>query len=255
MKIQITNVYDDSNTLIATNPLVSADARMRDIYDMGRDLDLIIEHSYGSREILKKYLKEDETEVYTYNLTKLHSAVYSCLVLNLQKYLLMLKTDDSVEEIDPLEQFRTETTYGQKQRTDSLASRVDTTTHGDIDTTTNVGQSTETSNLGSRDVTESVTSFSSSAFNDTAKSVQGLTQDSTTYGQRQDTEKITKGNDTVTRGAHIDTHTDAQHTTTVVGYRDEVEGLTELRDYSKNNTLKEIVNDVINYVSYGMYLF
>lgn len=255
MKILISDIYKDNNTIITDNTYINDDERMSSLTDLSADLDLILETNYGARELLKKYLVEDDTEVYKYDLSKVHKAVYACYVLNHKKYELMLKTDTQVDSVNPLEQFKTETTYGEKVSRDNIAGRVDTTIHGDVDTTTNIGQSTETSNLGARDVTNSVTSFSSSTFNDTDKSVQSLTQDSTIYGNRQDTEKIERGNDTITRGAHNDTHTDEEHTTTVVGYRDETEGLVELREYSRQNTLKEILNDVINTISYGMYLF
>lgn len=255
MKIQINNIYDDNNTLVATNPLVANEPRLHSVYLLANDLDLIIENSYGCRELLKKCLKEDDTEVYTYNLTKVHKTVYVCLLENIHKYEMLLQADASTDTITPLDQYTKTVSYGQKVRTENMASRVDTTSHGDIDTTTNVGQTSETNNVGARDVTNSVTSFSSSTFNDTDKSVSTASIDSTTYGSRQDTEKIQRGNDTLTHGAHQDTITDSAHSVIESGTNDSAKQLTDFRRYAEYNTLKEISNDIVNAVSYGLYLF
>lgn len=256
MKIQISNIYDDNTTLIYSNPLVSSDERMSNIYLMSNDLDLIIENSYGNRELFKRLLKEDDTEVYTYDLTKVHKAVYACLVENLQKYNMLLDADNTVKlSVNPLDQYTKSITYGQKVRTENIASRVDTTTHGDIDTTTNVGQTSETNNIGARDVTNAVTSFSSSDFNNTDKSSSTASIDSTTYGSRQDTEKIQRGNDSLTHGAHQDTITDSAQLVTESGTKNTMQQLNEYRRYADYNTLKEITNDIVNNISYGLYLF
>lgn len=310
MKIAIENIYNDSYNLFKNNALLNADTRMTDITALSDDLDLITEMTYGNREIFKRYLKEDDDECYVYDLPKIHKSVYATIVENHLKYKLMLQADESIENVNPLEQFYEKKIIGERVRELDNASRVDTTTHGtvnntrtfgDVDETTThgtingtttygqvteqnvTGQAVNTMQNGARENTSAVTSFSSSEFENTDKNSQAQSTDTQTLGSHtdtvttshatpdseqitqgndtnkttrgNDTEQITRGNDSVTRGAHKDTITDDESIDERMGYNDAVENLEKHRNYVKRNTLNEIISDVINSITYGIYTF
>ena len=290
MKITIDSFYNDSKKLFTDNALINADTRLSDIAEMSEDLDLITEFSFGTREFFKKFVKDDEQHIYIYDEQKLLRAVYACLVTNLPKYEYLLKSDTYAETINPLEQFKKQSVYGQvqnteqygqkqrtdvfgeKERTDIIGSRVNTNTHGNITENYTLGQQTDTTTNAQRETTGSVTSFSIDTFHPTDKAITGSTQDTTVYGGHTDTKIVTQLDDTTTLGGatdkstdktHTDTKTDAQHTDTktvgqhtdtVTGYNDAFKSVEQLRNYSRNNTANEVVNDVVNAITYGMYL-
>lgn len=291
MKIRIDDLYNDDENIFADNTYILNDPRMSTIATLVNDLDLIAQFSYGTREIFKRFLKHDDTEVYIYDLAKIKKATYACIVGNLTKYNVMLNADDAITDIDPTVQFSkttvygeqeketaygatTDTTqYGQKERTDTIASRVNTTQHGTKTTTDNIGSATDTMSNGARTSTGSVTSFSSDTFHDTEKAIENAVIDTTQYGSHTDTRQESQLNDVVTDDAHTDRFTDASHTDThtknthtdtttnathtdsVTGYNDGVESVEKYYRYSVHNTVKEIVNDVVNTITYNMYLF
>ena len=310
MKITIDSIYNDNNNLFSNNALINGDARLEDIAELSPDLDLIVEMTYGEREIFKRYIKEDDNECYVYDLTKIHKSVYATIVENLLKYTTMLQADDEFKDVDPLHQFYEKKIIGERVHYDDIASRVDTTTHGTVNNTrtfgdvgettvhgtingtTTYGQVTEqnvmgqainTMQNGARETTNGVTSFSSDTFKNTEKQTNATTTDTQTMGSHtdtlttshatpdteqitqgndtvttthgNDTEQITKGNDSVTHGAHKDTITDTESVDERMGYNNAVETLENRRNYVKRNTLNEIINDVINGVTYGVYTF
>ena len=104
MKITIDSLYGDNNNLFTNNALINADARLADIIALNADLDLIVEMTYGNREIFKRYLKEDNDEVFIYDLSKIHKSVYATIVENLLKYKLMLQADEEIQDVNPLHQ-------------------------------------------------------------------------------------------------------------------------------------------------------
>ena len=310
MKIQINNIYNDNHNLFTNNTLLNSDERLTDIVALSGDLDLITEMTYGEREIFKRYLKEDDDECYVYDLPKIHKSIYATIVENLLKYQLMLQADESLQDINPLDQFYEKKIIGERERTLDNASRVDTTVHGNVNNTktfgdvgettvhgtingtTTYGQKTEqnvvgqainTVQNGARENTSAVTSFSSSTFENTDRTSQAQATDTQTLGSHtdtlttshatpdteqitqgndtvttthgNDTEQITRGNDTLTHGAHIDTITDTESVDERMGYNDAVKTLEQRRNYVKRNTLNEIISDVINGVTYGIYTF
>ncbi len=310
MKIIIDSIYNDSNNLFKNNALLNADNRMTDITAMSDDLDLIAEMTYGNREIFKRYLKEDNDECYVYDLPKIHKSVYATIVENRLKYDLMIQADETILDVNPLDQFYEKKIIGERVRENDIASRVDTTTHGtvnntrtfgDVDETTThgtingtttygqvteqnvVGQAVNSVQNGAREQTGAVTSFSSSTFENTDKTTQASTTDTTTLGSHtdtlttshatpdseqitqgndtnkttrgNDTEQITRGNDSVTHGAHKDTITDTESVDERMGYNDAVETLDKRRSYARRNVLNEILSDVINSITYGVYTF
>lgn len=292
MRQIIESIYNDSNNLFVDNALLNEDNRMTDIVALSQDLDLITEMTYGSREIFKRYLKEDDDECYVYDLPKIHKSVYATIVENYLKYQLMLQADESIQDIDPLEQFYEKKIIGERVRTDDIASRVDTTTHGTVNNTKTygninntttfgqvseqnvVGQAVNTMQTGAREKTDAVTSFSSSTFENTDKSTQAQATDTQTLGTHtdtlttshatpdteqitrgNDTEQITRGNDGITHGAHIDKITEDESVDERMGYTDAVKNLEQRRAYVRRNTLNEIISDVINSITYGVYTF
>ena len=66
MKITIDSIYNDNNNLFTNNALINADTLLTDIAELSNDLDLIVEMTYGEREIFKRYIKEDNTECYVF---------------------------------------------------------------------------------------------------------------------------------------------------------------------------------------------
>lgn len=310
MKITIDSIYNDSNNLFKNNALINADDRLTEIAELSDDLDLIVEMTYGEREIFKRYLKEDNDECYIYNLPKIHKSVYATVVENLLKYTTMLQADEEFKDVNPLHQFYEKKIIGERVRENDIASRVDTTTHGTVNNTktfgdvgettvhgtingtTTYGQVTEqnvmgqavnTMQNGARETTNGVTSFSSDTFKNTEKQTNATVTDTQTMGSHtdtlttshatpdseqitqgndtvttthgNDTEQITRGNDSVTHGAHKDVITDTESIDERMGYNDLTASLEQRRNYVKRNTLNEIINDVINSVTYGVYTF
>lgn len=235
MKITIDSLYNDHNNLFADNAMLNADERLSNIASLSDDLDLIVEMTYGSREFFKRFIKEDNNEVYIYDLSKIHKSVYATLVENNLKYQAMIFADEKFVDSDPLEQFYEKKIIGERVRENNIASRVDTTTHGTVNNTrtfgdlgettvhgtingtTTYGQKTEqnvvgqainTMQNGARENTDAVTSFSSSSFENTEKKTSAQATDTQTLGSHTDTlttshatpdtEQITQGNDTVT---------------------------------------------------------
>lgn len=310
MKTTIDSIYNDNNNLFKNNALINTDERLADIANLSDDLDLIIEMTYGEREIFKRYLIEDTDECYIYNLPKIHKSVYATVVENLLKYTTMLQADEEFKDVNPLHQFYEKKIIGERVRENDIASRVDTTTHGTVNNTktfgdvgettvhgtingtTTYGQVTEQNVMGqavnsmqngARETTNGVTSFSSDTFKNTEKQTNATVTDTQTLGSHtdtlttshatpdteqitqgndtvttthgNDTEQITRGNDSVTHGAHKDVITDTESIDERMGYNDLTGSLEQRRNYVKRNTLNEIINDVINSVTYGIYTF
>ena len=310
MKTTIDSIYNDNNNLFTNNALINADDRLTEIANLSDDLDLIIEMTYGEREIFKRYLKEDDDECYTYNLPKIHKSVYATVVENLLKYTTMLQADEEFKDVNPLHQFYEKKIIGERVRENDIASRVDTTTHGTVNNTKSfgdvgettvhgtingtttygqvteqnvVGQAINTMQNGARETTNGVTSFSSDTFKNTEKQTNATVTDTQTIGSHtdtvtkshatpdseqitqgndtvttthgNDTEQITRGNDSVTHGAHKDVITDTESIDERMGYNDLTGSLEQRRNYVRRNTLNEIINDVINSVTYGVYTF
>lgn len=273
MKITIDSIYNDNNNLFTNNALINADDRLTEIAGLSDDLDLIVEMTYGEREIFKRFLKEDDDECYIYDLAKIHKSVYATVVENLLKYTTMLQADEEFKDVNPLHQFYEKKIIGERVRENDIASRVDTTAHGtinvtntygDVNTENITGQAQNTMVNGARENTGAVTSFSSSSFENTEKSTLSQVTDTETLGTHTDTSEMTRGNDTtqttrandsITHGAHKDVITDTESIDERMGYNDLTGSLEQRRNYVKRNTLNEIISDVINSVTYGVYTF
>ena len=254
MKITINSIYNDSLNLFEDNDFLNNDDRLEDFADLFADMDLITSNSYGTRELLHNMLVCNNGE-YSYNIFNVHRAIYSTFVENLTRYKLLLKADEKIANFDPLVQYREVVTNGEKVRTDEYDSRVDTTTHGDKEVTNVIGSSTDTNTAGAREVEQSVTSFSNDTYKPTSKTEEPQTTDTVVYGTHTDVQTTEHENDTLTHGAHTDTFTEEEHEVTKEGYKDGGKEIERLRTYATQNTLKEIINDCVNHISYGMYLF
>lgn len=244
MKIRVNNIYEDNHNIFASNTYLSTDDRLSDIYAIANDLDLISETDFDSREIVDRFLKPDNSEYRVYDLTKIHRAVYSCILQNLVKYTSMLNADALLMDSDN-DLFRSEysetVVHGENVKTYEYESRVDTTSHGnvantkqygatsesnvygatsktnsygDVDTTENVGATTESTTNGARQNTSAVTTFDSATFYDTDKVSSASSTDSTTLGSQQNTSKIERANDTESIASHTDTKSSLTHTDT-----------------------------------------
>lgn len=273
MKTTIDSIYNDGQTLFSNNALLNNDERLTDIVVMSQDLDLISEMSYGARELFVRFLNDDNTDVYKYNLSKIHKSIYATVVENMVKYQTMLNNDEMIIDNDPTKQFYEKSIIGERVRENDIASRVDTTTHGTINTTSSygdinvenvTGQSQNTTQNGARENTNATTSFSTDTFKSTDKVSSASTTDTQTFGSHtdtsetthgNDTEQITRGNDSLTHGAHKDVITDTESIDEKFGYTDAIGQLEKRRNYVNRSTLKEIVNDCINGISYGLYTF
>ncbi len=290
LKIRVNNIYDDNHTLFASNTLVLSDDRLNIISDMINDLDLIASVDFDSREIVDRYLKPDNSEYRVYDLTKIHRAIYSCIVQNLTKYTALIESDNLLDSDVFRAEYGEKIVHGENVKTYDYANRVDTTSHGniantkqygaiqktntfgDIDTTDNIGATTENTTVGARQNTSAVTTFDSTIFNDTDKTSSATASDSTssssqlntskiTHGNETesttthtDTENITHGNDSITHGAHIDVITDDETIDTKEGYRDLMGNVDRVRRIYSQSVLKEIVNDCINHFTYSCYI-
>ena len=289
MKVRIDNIYNDNLTLFAGNTLLLNDDRLADIMECKDDLDLIASEHFGARELLRRNIKEDDTEVYVYDMTKINRSLYACMIENLTKFTVLLNSDTFAED-SPATEYGEVYVKGQNVKTYNYASRVDTTAHGNIDktkiygaksetmthgnisTSETVGAQTDTTTNGQRVSTNSVTSFSSDTFNGTDKNVNDSVIDTVAHGQQSnsgsvtqgndtrtsntytDTEGIVHANDTLTHGAHIDSITDDETTDTKTGYRDKWANIERKRRIFSTSVLHIIVTDCINAITYSMYL-
>lgn len=256
MKYRISNIYDDGYTLIQGNSLLNNDDRFTDILERAVDLDIIIEEDFGNRELFKTMLKEDNTEIFTYNLTKIYRSIYACFLANMTKYNNILSTLEAVENYNPSNEYQETKTFGEREKINEHGAKNETRTYGTINTTTNTGASTDSTTNGQRQNTSSVSpSFGGSSFTPTGQDTGASSTDSTTYGARSDSEQITHGNDTVAHATYTDTQTEPETVDTVEGYKNLLKNIEEKYNVkSRLDFIKLIANDVANQITYNMYL-
>ena len=291
MKYRINDIYDDLNTIITDNPLLLADERLTDLMALKNDLDIIIESEFGTREILSSLLKEDDTETYIYNLNKIYRSVYSCFLANLSKWTALLTTYQQFLEYNPMEDYAETRIWGEKEKTNVIGQQIDTNQHGqkqetkvygaksetktygNIETQATQGQSTDTTTNGTRVNTTAVNPSFGTDFTDTDKTTGATSTDSTQYGARSDSETTTHGNDTTshatytdtdttgtytdtnTKGTRTDRQTEPETTDVIKGYKNGL-GLIE-RQFALGrqfDLVKTIATDVVNQISYNLYL-
>lgn len=256
MKYKINNIYDDGYTLIQGNTLLSSDERLADILERAEDLDVIIEEDFGNRELFKTMLKEDNIEVYTYNLPKIYRSIYACFLANMTKYNNILSTLEAVESYNPSSEYQETKTFGEREKINEHGAKNETRTYGTINTTSNTGSSTDSTTNGQRQNTTAVSpSFGGSSFTPTGQDTGASSTDSTTYGARSDSEEITHGNDTVAHATYTDTQTEPETVDTVAGYKNLLKNIEEKYNVkTRLDLIKLIADDVANQITYNMYL-
>lgn len=291
MKYKITNIYDDNHTIISDNPLLLADDRLADLMERANDLDIIIEADFGERELLTSMLKEDSAEVYIYNLNKIYKSVYAVFLANLTKYNTILEVLEQLEAYEPTNEYgeekvfgervkenehgaqSTTNTYGTLNKSLVHGAQSTTNTYGNINKTVNTGASTDSTTNGARENTQSVNPSFGNAFSNTGKDSATASTDSTTYGARSDSEQTTRGTDTIAHATYTDqdTTTRGQDTTARATYKDTetqpetIDTITGYKNLLKNisdkygivnriDLIKLIANDVVNQISYAIYL-
>ena len=256
MKYKISNIYDDGYTLIQGNSLLNNDDRFADILERAVDLDIIIEEDFGNRELFKSMLKEDNVEVYTYNMSKIYRSIYACFLANMTKYNNILSTLEAVESYNPSNEYHEIKTFGDRVKTNEHGAKSETKTYGTINTTTNLGTSTDSTTNGQRQNTSAVSpSFGGSSFTPTGQDTGASSTDSTTYGARSDSEQTTHGNDTITHNGYVDTQREPETVDTVEGYKNLLKNIEEKYNVkSRLDLIKLVADDVVNQITYNMYL-
>ena len=253
MKVRIDNIYDDGLTLFTGNTLLNNDNRLAEIMTHKADLDLIASEHYGAREILRRNIKEDDTEVFVYDMNKINRHIYACMIENLAKYTMLLSTNEYSSNL-PTNEYRETYVHGENVKTYDYDSRVDTTQYGDVDVEETSGQTSTSTVVGARENTESVTSFSSDTFNPTDKQSSASATDTTTLNPQTNTGHSERGNDVKTINARTDTVTDDETTDIKSGYKDLLGNIEKQRRVFDKSVLDIIVNECINSITYSMYL-
>lgn len=230
MKVRVDDIYNDNLTLFAGNTLLLNDERLSDIMTHKNDLDLIASEHFGARELLRRNIKENNTDIYKYDMSKINRSIYACMVENLTKFSVLLDSEEFASD-SPATEYGETYTHGENVKTFDYDSRVDTTTHGaqsetithgnvnktntygaqsetmthgNIATSETIGAQTDTTTNGQRTSTNSVTSFSSSTFNDTDKNINASVIDSVAHGQQSNSGSVTQGNDIRTAQTYTD---------------------------------------------------
>ncbi len=177
--------------------------------------------------------------------------------------------------------------YGQAQDTSVYGSKENTNQYGQVQTTDVLGQGQETVTSAPRstDSQDQRTTFDSTTDYDTTHNITSTIQtvDTTVDASRTNTSTVATHTDNITEGSHTDTltkgtHTDTltegshnidkteqahndnvvydEHTDNVYGYKgNPVKNIETFRKYLSDNTIKTIVAECINTVTYSIYLY
>lgn len=253
MKVRIDNIYDDGLTLFTGNTLLNNDNRLADIMTHKADLDLIASEHYGARELLRRMVKEDTTDVLKYDITKINRHIYATMVENLTKYSVLL-ANQSYATSTPDTEYHDVYVKGENIKTYDYDSRVDTTQYGNINVTETQGATSVSNQTGARENTQSVTSFSSNTFNPTDKSQSAQATDTTNYNAQTNTGQSIRGNDVKTQDARQDKVTDDETTDTRSGYKNLFDFASRKERLYNRSVLDMIVVECVNSITYSMYL-
>ena len=275
LKHRIYDLYKDNNKLFSTNPYISSDSKLAFLSDNLETFDLITKYDYGAREILVQFLDEKELD---YLINDMQEAIYMNLLKNLRKYKLMYDSDAEGEEIPPSGDYKIVRQYGEeekhfsyglKQGQDSYSSKENTNLYGQKQTTDVLGQGQQTVTTAPRstDSQDQRTTFDSTNDFDTTHNVTATIQtiDTVADASRTNTSTDAQHTDTLTEGAHTvskteNAHNDNvvydEHTDNVYGYKgNPIKNLEVFRKYLSDNTIKTIVSECINTVTYSIYLY
>lgn len=275
MKHRIHDIYKDSLKLFSTNPFIIADSKLLFLNDDLNTFDLIAKYDYGARELLTQFL--DDTEL-DYKLNEIHEAIYMNLLKNLRKYTLLYSSDTEGENVVPSADYKITRQYGEEEKhfnygaksgTDSFSAKETTNNYGSKTTTDTLGQAQQTVTTAPRstDSQDQRTAFDSTNDYDTTHNVTATIQtvDTIADAQRMNSRQDGQHTDTINEGTHSVTKTEATHSDGVIydehidnvyGYKgNPVKNIETFRKYLDDNTLKTIVAECINTVTYSIYMY
>ena len=295
LKHRIKDIYKDNNKIFTSNPYILSDSKLDDFRDYLQTFDLITKYDFGMREILIQFLDEEELdynlqeiqEAVYMNLLK-NLMRYGAMITADQS----ITTPDFNPTYDykitrQYGEEEKEFNYGNRSAADSYSSKQDTNQYGQKQNTNQYGQKQTTDVLGegtettttaprSVDSQDSRTTFDSTTDYDTTHNVTDTIQtvdivvdasrtNTSTEGTHTDT--LTEGThtDTLTEGAHSVTKTEQSHkdsvtyyshTDNVFGYKGNPTANAEkYKKYWNENTMKLIISECINTITYSLYLF
>lgn len=275
MKHRVNDVYKDSLKLFTTNPFIIADSKLLFLNDDLSTFDLIAKYDYGAREFLTQFLDDVELD---YKINEIHEAIYMNLLKNLRKYSLLYSSDLDGKEIIPSADYKITRQYGEEEKhfnygaktgTDSFSAKETTNNYGTKTTSDTLGQAQQTVTTAPRgtDSQDQRTTFDSQTDYDTTRNSTTTIQTVDTIADAQRTNSRQEGQhtDTINEGTHSITKTEAthsdgvvydEHTDNVYGYKgNPVKNIETFRKYLDDNTLKTIVAECINTVTYSIYMY
>lgn len=256
LKHRIRDIYKDNATIFENNYEIEHDEELSFLQDFLHKFDLITKLDYGEREILVKFLDEDNLD---YVLEEIQNGVYVCLIKNLRKYSLLFDTDQVGEDIVPTNDYKITRQYGEEEKHFNYGRKDEQNTIGQKTTTDTIGnaQQTITTAPRSTDSQDQRTTFDSTTDYDTTHNVTGTIQTVDTVADAQRQNQRLEGQQVVDKAIlqHSDGVVYEEHTDNVFGYKgNPTKNLETYRKYLDDNTLKTIVEDCMNTVTYSIYL-
>ena len=293
LKHRIIDIYKDNLKLFSTNAHILNNENLQFMTSDLDTFDLITKYDYGAREILTQFLDSEELdfiiadihEAIYMNLLK-NLRRYKLLYESDESGEDVVPSDDYKITRQYGEEEK-HFNYGAKSATDTFSQKEDTNVYGSKQNTNQYGQVQVTDVLGqgqetvtsaprSTDSQDQRTTFDSDTDFDTTHNVTSTIQtvDTTVDASRTNTSTTATHSDTLTEGTHTDTLTQGQHnvqkteqqhadnvvydehTDNVYGYKgNPVKNIETFRKYLSDNTIKTIVAECINTVTYSVYLY
>ena len=257
LKHRIHDVYKDNNKLFSTNNYILNDDRLSFLSNDLDTFDLITKYDYSVREILVGFLDEEELD---YNLSDMHEAIYMNLLKNLRKYKLLYESDADGEDVVPSADYKIVRQYGEEEKHFNYGARSARDAYSSKQDTNVYGQATETTTTAPRstDSQDSRTTFNSTTDYDTTHNVTDTIQTVDTVVDASKTDTLTEGAHNVdkTEQSHSDGVVYDEHVDNVYGYKgNPTKNIEVFRKYLSDNTIKTIVSECINTVTYSIYLY
>ena len=275
LKHRIIDIYKDNLKLFSTNTHILSNENLAFMASDLDTFDLITKYDYGAREILTQFLDSEELD---FIIADIHEAIYMNLLKNLRRYKLLYESDESGEDVVPSDDYKITRQYGEEEKhfnygaksaTDTFSQKQDTNQYGALEVTDVLGQGQETVTSAPRstDSQDQRTTFDSTTDYDTTHNVTSTIQtvDTTVDASRTNTSTTATHTDTLTQGQHNVQKTEQQHADNVVydehtdnvyGYKgNPVKNIETFRKYLSDNTIKTIVAECINTVTYSIYLY
>lgn len=293
MKHRIYDIYKDGSKLFSTNTYITNDNNLSFLSADLTTFDLISKYDFGAREILTQFLDSEDLdyqitdihEAIYMNLLK-NLRKYRLLyesdeagedVVPSDDYRIVRQYGEEEKHFNYGNKSATDT-FSQKQDTNVYGQAEDTNVYGQVQVTDILGQGQETVTSAPRstDSQDQRTTFDSTTDFDTTHNVTSTIQtiDTTVDASRTNTSTTAQHTDTLTKGTHTDTLTEGQHnvnkteqahsdnvvydehTDNVYGYKgNPVKNIETFRKYLSDNTIKTIVSECINTVTYSIYLY